>query len=72
MRTMTVNDPESISRDDVARTARAMIEAHGLDAARLMRRRLVAIRRRGDHDTAAVWRAVAEAVETRLDVRAHA
>lgn len=69
MHAVTESDPERISRDDVARTARAMIEAHGRDAARLMRRRLLAIRRRGDHDTAALWRAIAEAVETRLEVR---
>ena len=72
MRAMMENDAERISRDDVARTARAMIEAYGLDAAQLMRRRMVAIRRRGDHETAALWRAIAEAVETRLDVRGSA
>jgi hypothetical protein len=69
MRAATEGDSERISYEDVARTARAMIEAYGRDAACLMRRRLVAIRRRGDQETAQLWGAVAEAVDIRLHAR---
>lgn len=60
---------DRISGDDVARAAQTLIAAYGKEAGALMRGRLAKLRRRGDHETAALWHAVAEDVDKRLATR---
>jgi hypothetical protein len=62
-------NPIPITAADIARAARELVAAYGPDAATLMQRRMRAVRRRGDAESATLWCAVAEAVEEQLAVR---
>lgn len=52
--------------DEIARAARALVDAYGARAMALMQKRTRAVRRRGDAESAALWSAVAEAVASQL------
>lgn len=56
----------AIDADEIARTARELVDAYGPRAIDLMRKRTRAVRRRGDAESATLWSAVALAVEAQL------
>ncbi|MCW5771437.1 MAG: hypothetical protein KIT16_07380 [Rhodospirillaceae bacterium] len=60
---------DEISDDSISRTARELVAAYGAEAAGLMRRRILAVRRRGDSASASLWLAVADAIERELLAR---
>lgn len=62
-------NPIPITATDIARAARELVAAYGPDAAALMQKRMRAVRRRGDAESATLWCAVAEAVEAQLAAR---
>jgi hypothetical protein len=62
-------NPFPITAADIARAARELVAAYGPDAVALMQRRMRAVRRRGDAESATLWCAVAEAVEEQLAMR---
>jgi len=58
-----------VSLDEVVRAARELVAAYGPAAGRLMRARMRAVRRRGDAESAALWHAIAQAVDHELGGR---
>ena len=62
-------NPIPITAADIARAARELVAAYGPDAAALMQKRMRAVRRRGDAESATLWCAVAEAVRAQLAAR---
>lgn len=52
--------------DEIERAARALVDAYGSEAIALMQRRTRAVRRRGDVASAALWLALARAVEVQI------
>lgn len=59
--------PRVVDADEIARTARELVDAYGPRASALMRKRTRAVRRRGDAESATLWSAVGRAVEAQLD-----
>lgn len=57
---------DAIDPAEIARAARALVDAYGPRAIALMRIRTRAVRRRGDSQSAMLWSAVAQAVEAHL------
>lgn len=55
-----------ITSGEIARAARELVAAYGADAIALMQKRTRAVRRRGDAESAALWCAVAQAIEEQL------
>jgi hypothetical protein len=55
-----------ITSDEIARAARELVAAYGPDALALMQKRTRAVHRRGDAESAMLWRAVGAAVEQQL------
>jgi hypothetical protein len=55
-----------ITSDEIARAARELVAAYGPDALVLMQKRTRAVHRRGDAESAVLWRAVGAAVEQQL------
>ncbi len=56
----------AIDVDEIARTARELVDAYGPKAIALMKKRTRAVRQRGDAECAILWSAVALAVEAQL------
>jgi hypothetical protein len=56
----------AIDAAEIARAARELVDAYGPRAITLMRNRTLAVRRRGDAESAMLWSAVAQAVEMHL------
>ncbi len=59
-------NPLRVTPDELVRAARALVAAYGPRAVELMEKRTRAVRRRGDGESAALWIAVARAVEKQL------
>jgi hypothetical protein len=56
----------AIDANEIARTARELVDAYGPGASALMKKRTRAVRQRGDAESAILWSAVALAVEAQL------
>ena len=52
-----------VTDDDIMRAARELVAAYGPRAGELMRKRMRAVRSRGDAESASLWQAVARAIE---------
>jgi hypothetical protein len=59
-------DAPGVLDDEIERAARALVAAYGPGAIALMQRRTRAVRRRGDEESATLWRALARAVEMQI------
>ena len=55
-----------VTPDAIARAARELVAAYGPKASQLMLKRMHAVRRRGDAQSASLWSAVARATEEQM------